>query len=284
MTRAAEESLQKAKASMKRQWEKNRPTPQAFQEGDQVLVMAQHLLSNRPASKLDQKWRGPFQVVRKVGEATYELDLPLAWKGQRVFNEGRIKAFHIPTFPNQEELPSRPELELNNQGKEEYEVREILGQRGTGSKAEYLVRWEGYGLEDNAWEPQENLGNTKGALRAFRAQGQATKGGEYHVTASITEEIKRKKPSADKPSTDKPSLDGMTSRTSHRTMTQEKWDSGTRSVSHTGQSDLMGKLCRRVMVLIRWKVGANVAVMEHVVRALEEWLHRQGISIYTDLF
>jgi hypothetical protein len=46
--------------------------------------------------------------------------------------------------------------------------------------------------------------------------------------------------------------------------------------------DLTGKLCRRVMALIRWKVGADKAVTEHVVQALEEWLQRRGISIYTD--
>jgi hypothetical protein len=66
-------------------------------------------------------------------------------------------------------------------------------------------------------------------------------------------------------------------------MTQEERDSGIRSVSHAGQAELTGKLCRHVMALIRWKVGADIAVTEHVVRALEEWLCRRGISIYTDL-
>jgi hypothetical protein len=54
-----------------------------------------------------------------------------------------------------------------------------------------------------------------------------------------------------------------------------EWDSGS-------GSDLTGKLCWCVMALIRWKVGADKAVTEHVVWALEEWLQRRGISIYTD--
>jgi hypothetical protein len=37
--------------------------------------------------KLDQKWRGPFSVVKKVGEAAYELALPPSWKGHRTFNK-----------------------------------------------------------------------------------------------------------------------------------------------------------------------------------------------------
>jgi hypothetical protein len=106
---AAEESLRKAKESMKRRWEKNRPPPRDFREGDQVLVMAHHLPSNRPSGKLDQKWRGPFHIVKKVGEAAYELDLPAGWKGQRVFNETRLKLFYPPVFENQEKAPMRPE-------------------------------------------------------------------------------------------------------------------------------------------------------------------------------
>jgi hypothetical protein len=70
---------------------------------------------------------------------------------------------------------------------------------------------------------------------------------------------------------------------SHREMTQGEWDTGTRSVSSDGSTELTGKLCQRVMVLIRWKVGADIAVTDHVVWALEEWLRRRGISIYTDL-
>jgi hypothetical protein len=138
-TEAAEESLKKAKEVMKQRWEKNRPSPRSFIEGYQVLIMAHRLPSNRPVEKLDQKWRGPFSMVKKVGEVAYELALPPRWKGQRVFNETQLKPFYPPTFKNQERAPTRPEPELNNEGKEEYEVQEILDQRGMGMKTEYLV-------------------------------------------------------------------------------------------------------------------------------------------------
>jgi hypothetical protein len=269
-TKVAKDSLQRAKTAMKQRCERHRPPPQNFMEGDQVLVTTQHLPSNRPTGKLDQKWRGPFRVIKKVGEVAYKLDLPPTWKGQKVFNEGRIKPFHALTFPNQERMPSRPEPELNSQGLEEYEVREILDQRGVGLRAEYLVRWEGYGPEDDTWEPLRNLENTKGALRAFKAGGRATKGGEHHVTASITEEIRKDRQRGHEPNQDEPSP-----HTSHREMTQREQDSETRSVSHGSSAELTGKLCRCVMVLIWWKVGADVAVTDRVVWVLEEWLHRR---------
>jgi hypothetical protein len=59
-----------------------------------------------------------------------------------------------------------------------------------GKNKEYLVQWEGYGLEDDTWEPAINLAHAKGAIQSFLAQGRATKRGEYHVMASITKEIR----------------------------------------------------------------------------------------------
>jgi hypothetical protein len=45
---------------------------------------------------------------------------------------------------------------------------------------------------------------------------------------------------------------------------------------------MMGKLCIRVLALIKHKVGTDGAVDEHMAWALATWLQRQGISIYTE--
>jgi hypothetical protein len=119
------------------------------------------------------------------------------------------------------------------------------------------------------------------------------------VTASITEEIRREKKRIESarletnqtgtPSAEPNQLEEWDELNLHGCQANqlesslEKRDSGTPSVSLSGSAELTGKLCRQVMVLIQWKVGANKAVTEHVVQALEEWLHRRGISIYTDL-
>jgi hypothetical protein len=70
---------------------------------------------------------------------------------------------------------------------------------------------------------------------------------------------------------------------SHRVLTHEEQDSGTKAPHHRGSAELTGKLCHRVIALICWRVGADGAVTDHMVQAVEEWLHRRGISIYTDL-
>jgi len=40
---------------------------------------------------------------------------------------------------------------------EEYTVERIVSKRMGPNGAEYLLKWKGYGEEDNTWEPRENL-------------------------------------------------------------------------------------------------------------------------------
>jgi hypothetical protein len=88
-TRSAEKSLLKVKVAMKERWQWTKRERADFKTGELVLVMVDHLPTVRPSRKLDQKWRGPFQVVKKVGEGAYELDLPSHWRGHQTFNKGR---------------------------------------------------------------------------------------------------------------------------------------------------------------------------------------------------
>jgi hypothetical protein len=124
---------------MKKRWDKNRRELVDYMEGDLVLVQADYLPSTRPSKKLDDKWRGPFAVLQKKGNSTYEIDLPGTWKGHRVFNEARIKKFKNLEFPSQPQVASRPDPIITNEGHEEYEVHDILDQRKRNGKTEYLV-------------------------------------------------------------------------------------------------------------------------------------------------
>jgi hypothetical protein len=64
--------------------------------------------------------------------------------------------------------------------------------------------------------------------------------------------------------------------------TDRKWDKGTAAHLSALENVMMGKLCRRVLVLIQLKVGTDEAVTDHMVWVLKEWLQRRGITIYTD--
>jgi hypothetical protein len=80
---------------------------------------------------------------------------------------------------------------------------------------------------------------------------------------------------------DEPSQGSHTLNQCQTFLTHREQNDETGSAKTKDNVDLTGKLCWCVM--IQWKVGANEAVMEHVVWVLEEWLHRREISIYTDL-
>jgi hypothetical protein len=115
------------------------------------------------------------------------------------------------------------------------------------------------------------------------------------VTASVTKEIKEGtkptsptsyKPNRNELSKDEPDQPETIRRLSQAEVTHRnvrERDSGMAPVSHDERATLTGKLCKRVMALIRWQCSTDTAVDDHMVRVLEGWLRKRGISIYTDL-
>ena len=78
--------------------------------------------------------------------------------------------FHITLLTRFESDPHghKPECPLpitTEEGEEEYEVEEVLDSKRIGQKrVEYFVKWKGYGIGEQTWEPQENLENSKEAV------------------------------------------------------------------------------------------------------------------------
>jgi hypothetical protein len=99
------------------------------------------------------------------------------------------------------------------------------------------------------------------------------------VMASVTEEEKNEQNRMNQPGLVH-LLIGLLQGTNQAS--NEQQNSRTSNDDQPSRSAMMGKLCKRVLALIKYKVGADGAVDEHMVQALEAWLQKRGISIYTD--
>jgi len=141
----------------------NRRRPAHFAIGQQVLLSTKNILLRMVGSaKLLPKFIGPFKITDKINETAYRLELPPCLKIHNVFHVSLIKEYHD---NGRYQPPPPPELidqEL------EYEVEAILyhrnrkvGKRGKRTRVitEYLVKWKGYDVEHNTWEPETNCQN-----------------------------------------------------------------------------------------------------------------------------
>jgi hypothetical protein len=73
-------------------------------------------------------------------------------------------------FPSREVEVWGPDgqVVLDDNGAKEWEVEEVLAQRGTGSRRQYLVKWKGWPLWEATWEKESNLENAQESLDEFR--------------------------------------------------------------------------------------------------------------------
>jgi hypothetical protein len=134
-----------------------------FKVGDSVLLSTAHLKmigDDKRTPKFACKYFGPFTVKRVVNANAYELDLPATLRIHPVLNVSRLKVYRdgADQFPSRLPPDSRPPPEtVLEGGAEEYEVESILASRGSGARAQYLVKWRGYPLWEATWEKASAL-------------------------------------------------------------------------------------------------------------------------------
>ena len=153
---------------MKDAYDKKRQEAPQYKPGDLVLLNMKNIRTTRQMKKLDNLRDGPLEVVRKVGKASYQLKLPIAWAKagiHPVFNETLLHPYHKPVFPSQQTDPPPPPDIIDDH--EEFEVERILDARMRRGKVQYLVKWKGYPDVDNLWIPIESCQNAREELDDF---------------------------------------------------------------------------------------------------------------------
>ena len=131
-----------------KQVNKKRLKGPTFERGDKVYLLTKNLKFKQPSSKLDHVRIGPFEVEKQTSKVNYQLKLPA--KAQIHPN------LHVLLLePAPKNAPVQTEWNIEEE--EEYNVKKILDSRKINGKDHYLVKWLGYGNEENSWEPTENF-------------------------------------------------------------------------------------------------------------------------------
>jgi hypothetical protein len=160
----AKDNLARAKISQAFYANAYRGPEPHFREGDRVKLSTLHRRAEykKKGERRVAKFMPRFEIYKVVKAhpefSTYTLDLPPSSKIDPTFHASELLPYHE---NDNEKWPSRkfarPGPVINEDGEEEYEVEEILDSRRRGRGRSYLVRWKGYGPEDDCWLPRSEL-------------------------------------------------------------------------------------------------------------------------------
>ena len=141
-----------------------------FAKGQRVLLSSKNIrLKGVGTRKFIRRWLGPFPVLARIGKVAYRLRLPASARIHDVFHVSLLKPYRSDGREQPEPAPFLID------GEEQYEVEQVLAhrQRRYGKdqqpKVEYLVKWLGYGIEHNTWEPEANVQNAPEKLSDYWA-------------------------------------------------------------------------------------------------------------------
>ncbi|KAI2661157.1 Transposon Tf2-6 polyprotein [Labeo rohita] len=128
-----------------------------YQPGELVWLSTRDINLRLPCRKLSPKFIGPFPIIRRLNDVTYELQLPPHYRIAPTFHVSLLKRHFNPTFPpsaDHPEPPPQPEIETTETI---YRVQEILDSRRRNGRLQYLIEWEGYGPEERSWIDRDDI-------------------------------------------------------------------------------------------------------------------------------
>jgi hypothetical protein len=134
-----------------------------FKVGDKVLLHTRNYPQFRQ-HKLAQPFIGPFTVKAVPSESTVVLDITQSWYRDihPTVNVDSIKRY------DDRRQQAAPPQQLDGQGKPVYNMERIISERVRRGRKQYLIRWQGYGPEDDTWEPEYKARRNKELWEAYK--------------------------------------------------------------------------------------------------------------------
>jgi len=128
--------------------------PRTFVTGDKVWLDGRNLPIKTHSRKLAPRRYGPYEVLLQNSPVTYRLKLPNRMKIPNVFHVDLLTPYHETRAYGKAHSQPPPEL---IDGQEEYVIKEIIADRLHRRKRQYLVRWDGYGPEEDSWVNEKDM-------------------------------------------------------------------------------------------------------------------------------
>lgn len=164
----AQDALLMAKVQQAHQANKHRGPEWEFKVGDRVTLTTRHRRNEykRKGEKCVAKFMprndGPYVITDLHPEtSTYTLDLPNSLNIYPTFHASELSPYKendSTLFPSRDF--AKPGPVVTPDGVEEFFIDRILDSRHRGRGWQYLVRWQGYGIEDDKWLPRRDIEDT----------------------------------------------------------------------------------------------------------------------------
>jgi hypothetical protein len=174
----ARDNLLLSKVNQANAANQHRGREEVFNVGDRVMLSTLHRRQEykskheRRAVKFFLRFDGPYAIIKAHPEfSSYTLSLPNSPNIFPTFHSSQLKRF-IPNdpdlFPSREH--PRPQPVVTTDGIEEYHIERIIDARRRGRGWSFLVRWTGYGAEEDRWLPGSELEDCE-ALERWLQEG-----------------------------------------------------------------------------------------------------------------
>lgn len=161
----AQDNLLAAKATQATQANKHRTPEHTLEVGDKVMLSTKHRRreymqkGDKRVAKFMPRYDGPYAIIETHPESsTYTLDLPNSPNIFPTFHSSQLRPYHpndSTLFPSRE-FP-RPGPVVTEDGQMENFIEKIVDEKKVGRGKKYLVRWVGYGADEDEWLPRRDL-------------------------------------------------------------------------------------------------------------------------------